>query len=290
VRFETTAIGRARLPAVDFLLECIGFPPDYPTDDLVRKVLEEGEPAAWRGDPARHKRLVLGGGLELRLDRENGQKSWNLLPHYAVSHRLRVAIDEIRTLPDSPFDALLLGWAAPPFDADGERESDGESEGDGSARLRGAYRLCAYVTDARRLPKKLPAGHVLALSVAGFALDVTYIGPDEGARDVQILDEECGASIRPLGSPGDPGGCAEVSLRIKSIRHLVNPITGMPVEALEVDAPERPLELFASRWQMEKDGLPPPRPGWRIEGTFMISGRIAGGLPRPKREARERFG
>jgi hypothetical protein len=64
----------------------------------------------------------------------------------------------------------------------------------------------------------------------------------------------------------------------------------MGVDLLEVDAPERPLELFASRWQLEKDGLPPPRPGWRIEGTFMLSGRIAGGLPGPRRRARERFG
>jgi hypothetical protein len=79
-------------------------------------------------------------------------------------------------------------------------------------------------------------------------------------------------------------------MRIQSIRHLENPITGMGVDLLEVDAPERPLELFASRWQLEKDGLPPPRPGWRIEGTFMLSGRIAGGLPGPRRRARERFG
>jgi hypothetical protein len=284
---------------VDFLLECIGFPPDYPLDDLVQRVLAQGEPAAWRGDPARHRRLALGGGLELRLDKEEGQKHWNLLPHYQVSHRLRVAVEEIRALPDSPFDALLIGWAVPPLGHESGRtpgngshaQPTGEPTRSGGplARL-GAYRLSAYISDARRLPKKLSTGHVLALSIAGFALDVSYIGPDEGAFDPQILDEECGASIRPLGAPGDPGGCAEVSLRIQSIRHLSNPITGIPVEALEVDAPGRPLELFASRWQMEKDGLPPPRPGWRIEGTFMISGRIAGGLPGPRREVRASFG
>jgi hypothetical protein len=271
-------LDRATLKRVDFLLECIGFPPDYPLDDLVQRVLDHGEPAAWRGDPARHRRLALGGGLELRLDKEDGQKHWNLLPHYQVPHRLRVAVDEIRSLPDSPFDALLIGWAAPPISSEDAQRSTG------------AYRLSAYVTDARRLPKNLPHGHVLALSVAGFALDVTYVGPDEGAVDPQVLDEECGASLRPLGGVGDPGGCAEVSMRIQSIRHLENPITGMGVDLLEVDAPERPLELFASRWQLEKDGLPPPRPGWRIEGTFMLSGRIAGGLPGPRRRARERFG
>lgn len=263
---------------MDFLLECIGFPPDHPIDDIVAHVLAHGEPAAWRGDPARHRRLSLGGGLELRMDKDDGQPSWNLLPHYQVEHRLRVAVDEIRSLPDSPFDALLLGWAAPPVEAAMHIASPG------------AYRLCTYIMDARRLPKSLAPGHVLAVCIAGFALDVSYVGPDDGAADPLILDEECGASIRPLGSPQDPGGCADVSLRIRNILHLVNPITGIPVEALEVDAPGRPLQLFASRWQLEKDGLESPRTGYRIEGTFMFSGRIAGGLPGPRRRARERFG
>jgi len=156
---------------VDFLLECIGFPPDFPTDDIIARVLAQGESAAWRGDPARHRRLPLGGGLELRMDKDEGQTRWNLLPHFQVEHRLRVAVDEIRKLPDSPFDALLIGWAAPPIDAHAARASPG------------AYRLCTYITDARRLPKKLAPGHVLAVCVAGFALDVTYVGPDDGAFD-----------------------------------------------------------------------------------------------------------
>ena len=263
---------------MDFLLECIGFPPDHSLDEIVACVLRDGEPAAWRGDPERHRRLVLGGGLEVRMDREPGQERWNVLPHYQVPYRLRVAIDSIRHLPDSPFDALLVGWAAPPLERDREHARPG------------AYRLCTYVTDARRLPAKLPHGHVLALSLACFALDVTYVGPDEGAHDPSISEREAGAAILPLGSPDDPGGCADVSLRIQEILHLVNPITGIEVDVIQVEAPERPLLLFASRWQLEKDGLPPPRPGWRIEGTFMFSGRIAGGLPGPRRTARGTFG
>jgi hypothetical protein len=263
---------------VDFLLECIGFPPDHSMDDIVARVLRDGEAAAWRGEPDRHLRLPLGGGLEVRIDKEDGRKHWSVLPHFQVHHRLRVAVDEIRPLPDSPFDALVVGWAAPPLEPE-------------EARLQpGAYRLSTFVTDARRLPSKIPFGHVLALSIAGFALDVSYVGPDEGAFDASILDRDGGARIAPLGSPEDPGGCADVSLRIRQILHLVNPITGIPVEVLEVEAPERPLQMFVSRWQLEKDDLPQPRPGWRVEGTFLFSGRIAGGLPGPGRQARASFG
>ena len=156
----------------------------------------------------------------------------------------------------------------------------------------GAYRMSAFVTDARRLPRRLPFGHVLALSLAGFALDVSYVGPEEGrsGNGSASLDSEAGARIAPLGAPNDPGGCAELSLRIRQILHLVNPITGIPIDVLEVDAPERPLQLFVSRWQLEKDALPQPRPGWTVEGTFLFSGRIAGGLPGPSREAAASFG
>ena len=263
---------------VDFLLECIGFPPDYPLDEIVARVQRDGEPAAWRGAPERHRRLVLGGGLEVRIDKDAGRGHWNVLPHYQVPYRLRVAVEQIRSVPDSPFDALLTGWAAPPVERDRARTKPG------------AYRLCTYITDARRLPAKLEPGHVLALSVACFALDVSYVGRDDGARDPAVLERDAGASIEPLGSPEDPGGCAEVSLRIQEVLHLENPITSVPVDVIQVDAPERPLLLFVSRWQLEKDDLPPPRPGWRIEGAFLFSGRIAGGLPGPGHKARARFG
>jgi len=262
---------------LDFLLECIGFPPDHSLEELIELVRREGEPAAWRGDPSRHMRLPLGGGLEVRIDRENDRQEWCVLPHFQVDHRLRVAIDQIRPLPDSPFDALVIGWAAPSLDPDEARS------------LPGAYRLSACVTDARRLPRSLPFGHVLALSIAGFALDVSSIHPDEGAG-AEIRESRARSRIAPLGAPEDPGGCAEVSLRIQRILHLVNPITGVPVEILQADAPERPLHLFVSRWQVERDRLPAPQPGWRIEGTFLFTGRIAGGLPGPGAAARASFG
>jgi hypothetical protein len=48
--------------------------------------------------------------------------------------------------------------------------------------------------------------------------------------------------------------------------------------------------LFVSRWQLEADKLPAPRPGLRIEGSFLFTGRLAGGLPGPKQTARHSFG
>lgn len=281
---STSPRARYNRPSLDFLLECVGFPPNYPLEQVVRLVRERGEAAVWRGDPAHHLRLALGAGLELRADFDPATDRWNVLPYYRVEHRLRVSVDEVRALPESPFDALLIGWAAPPTPEAPASERNGR-------RDRGAYRLSAYVTDARRLPPRMPRGHVLAVNVAGFALDVDFVGPDEGVYDLSLLERDvAGASIVPLGSPEDPGGCAEVSLRIRKVLHLVNPFTEVPVEVLEVDAPERPLHLFVSRWQLEHDQLPAPRPGGRIEGTFLFIGRIAGGLPGPAARRRPAFG
>jgi hypothetical protein len=254
---------------VDFLLECIGFPPDHPLEDIVQCVLRDGEPAAWRGDPARHRRLVLGGGLELRMDREDDRLAWNLLPFFQTPHRLRIAVDEIRALPDSPFDALLWGWVAPPVEEAERRWSPG------------AYRLALNLMDARKLPRTVAKGHVLAVAAAGFALDLAQVGPLAPGQE---------ARIEPLGHPEDPGGCAEISLAVREIRHLKNPITGIAVELLELDAPERPQVVFTSRWQRERDGLAPPQVGGRIDGTFLFLGTITGGLPGQARAGRRAFG
>ncbi len=236
-------------------------------------------------------RLPLVGGLELRADHDPKRGTWNVLPYYQTHRRLRVAVEGITTCADSRFDALLFGWAAPPLPH--ERESFHELGNGGLlvAQSPGAYPITTYLTDARRLPQGgVMPGSVLAVSIAGFALDVTYVGPDAGASDIAVLERESGASITPLESPGDPAGCAEVSLRIREVAHLENPITKLRFDRIETDAPERPHSLFVSRWQLEQDGLEPPRPGLRIEGTFLFLGRIAGGLPGPKRTARGSFG
>jgi len=255
---------------VDFLLECVGFSPDYDRAGLIDRILTEGESIAWRGTPDRHRQLALGSGLELRMDREAGQERWTIWPYLQVPRRLRIAVEHVRPIADSPFDALLTGWAAPPWVGDGA-----------AAGVPGAYRLTTNLCDARRLPPNLAANHILAVSVAGFALDVSYLGPNQGVFDPSILERESGAWIEPLGTPEDPGGCSEVSLRIMSLKHLRNPITGVDIDLLQVDAPGRPLDLFISRWQLEQDGLPAPRPGYRIEGTFLFNGRVAGGIPTP---------
>jgi hypothetical protein len=257
---------------VDFLLECIGFPPDHDTEGLIERVRREGEPAAWRGPADRHLRLDLDGGLELRLDREPGDRHWNLFPHARVTERLRVAVESVRALPDSRFDALLVGWADPPA-----------SELEEGLPRPGAYPIAVMLTDARRLPADLGPGRVLAISLAGFALDVSYVGPNAGVCDPTVLELPHGALIRPLGGMDEPGGCADVSLRVREVRRSLNPLTGRTVERLVADAPGRPLSLFTSPWQLEHEGLPAPRPGWRVEGTFMFSGRIAGGVGGPAR-------
>ena len=263
---------------MEFLLECIGFPPDVDSAALAEHVREQGEADPWRGSAEDHRRLVLGDGLELRVSRDHDEGFWTLLPAFNVPHRLRVALTTLRGVADSPFDALLTGWACPP--------APGETQGPDP----GEYLLSTWLTDARRLPRRVDAGHVLAVSAAGFGLTVDYLGPNEGVRDPAILERRRGAHLEPLGGPDDPGGCMDVSLRITSIRHMRNPLTGHPVELLVCDAPGRPILLFASPWQLSVDGMEAPRPGYRIEGTFLFSGRIAGGLARPDRRRQRTFG
>ena len=265
---------------MDFLLECIGFPPDQDLDLLADRVAAQGEPTPWRGPRGRHLRLPLTGGLEVQLDQEEHEERPSLWPHYRAPGRLRVEVGTLTEVPDSPFDVLLVGIANPP--------TPGQPP-----ELREEFPLCTYLTDRRRLPRETPRGHVLAVSTAGFALDVGFVGPNEGVRDPQILEFPCGALFLPLGGPGgsqDPGGCMEISVRIRQVRHLENPLTGLPVAVLEVDAPGRPLQLFVSRWQLEVDDLPQPRPGWRIEGCFLFTGRVAGGLPPARPRRRRAFG
>jgi len=265
---------------MDFLLECIGFPPDYDLASLARKIVTDGESVAWRGPAGTHLRLPLRGGVEVRMDRERGHEKSTLWPHFEVRHRLRVAVQSILPLPDSPFDALLTGIANPPLPTgDDERDALGED-----------YPLATFLSDARRLPKDVPRGHVLAVSISGFALDITYLGPNEGVRDPYVLEEPCGALLLPLTRSDGPGGTMELSLRIRRVRHLENPLTGALVDVLEADAPGRPLDLFVSRWQLEAEGFTVPRPGWRIEGAFFFTGRVSGGLPSNRRRKRSSFG
>jgi len=257
---------------LDFLLECIGFPPDHDLADLERLLRAEGEAVAWRGPSGTHLRYPLRGGLEVRLDQEDGQSHVNLWPHFDVPRRLRVALTSLAPVPDSPFDALLHGTANPPLPGEVVPEATGEE-----------YALVAYLSNARQLPRKLPRGHVIAVSVCGFALDVSYLGPNQGVRSPAILDEPCGAELLPLAGDDAPGGCMELSLRVRSTRQIENPLTKRVVDVIEVDAPGRPLELFLSPWQLAEQGFQRPRPGWRIEGVFLFTGRVSGGLPNPRR-------
>jgi len=253
---------------LDFLLECIGFPPDTDLTQLAARIRREGEAVALRGPGGEHLRVPFPGGLEVRLDRDEGQEHDSIWPYYEVPRRLRVAVDHLLAVPDSPFDVLLHGQANPPLPDDPWREATGDE-----------YPLACYLTDARRLPRELPAGHVLAVSVAGFALDVSYVGADRGVQNPYLLEEPRGVPLLPLAGAERPGGCMELSLVVRGTRQLVNPLTKETVTALETDAPGRPLDLFLSRWQLSEHHLEPPQVGSRIEGAFLFTGRASGGLP-----------
>jgi len=255
---------------VDFLLECIGFPPDQDTESLARRARDEGEAVVWRGPCGEHLRLPLGAGIELRMDREEGQSQWTLLPYFEASRGLRVAVKRVLIPGDSPYDALLLGRAHPPT-----RSAPDEPTPD-------AYDLACLLTDARRLPKQLEPGRVLAIAVAGFALDVTHVGarPTVSERP----------PIAPLRGAQDPGGCVEVRLQVLRVTAHENPVTRAAVAEVEVDAPGRALPFFLSPWQLERDRLPAPCAGMWIEGTFLLTGRIGGGLGGPSSRLGKRFG
>jgi hypothetical protein len=254
---------------MDFLLECIGFPPGTDFERLEERLLRQGETAPLVQATGTHLRLAMAGGVELRLDREPDSELSVIWPHFNSTRRLRVEYRGMVPAPGTPYDVVLHGLANPPIPGDPWCEVEGHD-----------YALSTHLTGARLLPKKLAHGHVLALSVAGFGIDVSYCGPNAGVRDRNILEEPCGALLVPTIGSDAPAGCMDLSLRIRSIRRLENPWTQERILILEVDAPGRPLELFVSPWQFEFGELEEPRPGYRIEGSFLFSGRLAGGLPR----------
>lgn len=258
---------------MEFLLECVGFSPQMDLDTIQSRIRREGESVPYRGPGGEHLRAKLAAGVELRLDLEEGDDIAQLFPYYDVKRRLRVRVRHLASVPDSPFDAQLIGVANPPV--------PGESWVDSLERE--DYVLSTYLTDARRLPPDLPEGHVLAVSVAGFALDVEHVGPEPGPVSSRLFESPDAASIQPLGELDAPGASVELALVVREVKHVTNPWSGQGFDILTVEAPGRALELFISRWQLEADGVPAPRPGWRIEGTFLFTGRISGGLPQRRR-------
>lgn len=327
---------------MDFLLECIGFSPDWDLATVMGLVRERGEPTPWRGKAREHLTMPLAGGLELRLDQEPGLPP-NLWPFYRSDLRRRVAVRELRGVEDSAGDLILVGKANPraldfaPDDLDEEHD------------------LTCYLTDAGRLPRSVAPGTVMAIVLAGFGLQVEYVGPNEispgrygfrpegslaapppdltppladlptnaigevddavlralegggeglsatpsssphvesllrelapglpksGAARHDVLDNPRGAALEFLGGPDSPAASLQISARIRTVSHLSNRLTGKPVNRIELDVPGMPIEVFVSPWQLEADGLPMPRPGWRIEGVFLMLGRNVGAVPR----------
>jgi len=267
---------------MDFLLECIGFPPDWPLRRLVEAALERGEPAAWRGAAATHRSLRLGEFVEVLVERD-GDGPWSCLPLCASPHRLRLAVHGRKRIADARFDALVSGRVL----VDGARPGAPDERADAST---GGYHASACLVDARKLPARLARDHVLALELCALALDVSYIGDDKGCEHVEAPGMERGAWLAPLAGPDDPSGAMELSARIARILREKNPYSGEPYEVLELDCPVRPIRALCSRWQREAEGLEPPRVGARIEGVFLFAGRVRGGLPGPQGRARVNFG
>lgn len=267
---------------MDFLLECVGFPPDWPLRRLVDAAQARGEPAAWRGPAATHKSLRLGELVEVLVERD-GAGPWSCLPLCASPHRLRLAVQARAKIADARFDALVSGRVLP----DGARHATPGDRADAGA---GGYGASACLVDARKLPRRLAAGHVLALELCALALDVSYIGADKGCEHPQALDMERGAWLAPLAGVDDPSGAMELSARIARIVREKNPLTDEPYEVLELDCPVRPIRALCSRWSREAEGLEPPQVGARIEGVFLFAGRVRGGLPGPQGRARANFG
>src|SRR5262245_50093416 len=92
---DATRSSEGQYPAgrvMDFLLECIGFPPDTDLSGLAAHIRGKGERSALRGPAGEHLRVPISGGLEVRLDREAGQEHDSLWPYYEAPRRLRVAL------------------------------------------------------------------------------------------------------------------------------------------------------------------------------------------------------
>lgn len=260
---------------MDFLLECVGFPPDWPVERLAEEALARGEGAVWRGKASDHRSLRLGSHVQVLVERD-ARGLWHALPLCSTPHRLRVGIERQARPSDSRFDALVGGWVDPaPVRSGGAK---------------GAWPLAAHLVDARKLPPRLPRGHVLALEVCALAIDLTYVGDDHGLEHVEALQMERGAWLEPLGGAESPLGAMDVSARVASIQRETNPLTGEAYEVLELDCPARPLRALTSRWQRAQDELGEVRVGARIEGVFLLAGRVCGGLPGPRPRVRGAFG
>ena len=277
------------LALMEFLLECIGFPPDWDLDRVAQEVRDRGESAALRGPDGEHLRLALADGLELRLDQDD-EREPSLWPFYTSRYRRRVAVSGLDSIPDSAHDAILRGVTNPIAPIEHEVGDWRFSDLEAMREFSPGHPLVTYLTDAKRLPRALPKGHVLAVNVTGFALSIDYLGPNECGADPDVLEEPHGARLEPLGGADSPVACMEISMRIRSISHMKNALTGEPVNRIELDAPGAPLEVFISPWQLERDNLPHPQPGSRIEGVFLLIGSIVGGLPRAKSRRYVAFG
>ena len=280
---------------MDFLLECIGFPPHADLVALARRVRERGRRApahTARGRAPEHLRLTLAGGLEVQLiEPERGPgATWerDLLPGFraAPAHAVHVR----RSGPEAGGGAWIAGTLATVAPANHSRIRRGDLA-DRGRRFGGGHRslggpagveLRASVRDAARPPR---TGGISRFALTGFAVDVA--GLDEpGPSSARTAALRAGTALEgwstrrgwigPVRDRCAPRTVVELDLPIDSVSVLENPLTGEPVDLLTVLLPSGRLPLFTSRWQLAEDRLPRPEPGMWVRGAFWVVAQSVG--------------
>ena len=233
---------------LDFLLDCIGFPPSHDFPSLARHAEELGHPVAWRGPGGLHRSLAVAPGVAVHVDREEHEHVASLSPFALAEGRLRVAVEALRPSPDSPCDTILHGRLL---------QDDDLVAGDLSTSkglfLPAAHAIDAVLADGRLLPRHLPHGHVLALTLAGFGIHVEALEPDRSSAAHYHLAVLEGSDV--------PAGCIELSARIVELATFTNELAQAPFHrAVVALGPERDprtvrLALYLIPWQLFDCGL-----------------------------------
>ncbi len=258
---------------LDFLLETIGFPPDWCGSSILQRF--GTSVTTRRGGPLR-----LAGGLEVHPDRDLGPASEGTAsieppsdlfwPGYSGGRIQRLRADRIERVAASPHQLSLTGRVL--------SEDDSFRRGPGTP----VHALLHPESGPENLETR--SGRLLDVRLSAFAIEVTSISP--AAQEHRLTPERApqgsSARITPLQTPDAPVGCCELDLAVSAVHVLSNPLTGCAVDLIEAVPPwssfdsqsvASPLALFVSPWQLAEDRLERLAPGDRVRGTFLLVAR-----------------